>query len=419
MSFLKTSSLLVCATLTFSVATFGQTEVPHTFTAGEPARAAEVNENFDALEAAIDVNATAITQIPVGPEGPQGPQGEQGPQGPTGDAAAPGSIGLTQINAAEVQARVGSTCSLGSFISGIAANGSASCGDGGSRDSIFTTRYGQEALFSNTSGYGNVASGYQALFWNTIGESNTAYGTQALRENTVGNFNTALGHQALYSNTTGSLNIAIGTSALHSITEGSYNIGIGFAAGGFKTTGSRNISIGNDEGGDESYTTRIGENSQERAFIAGIRGRTPDLAQTAVNVVIDGAGQLGTVSSSRRFKEDIQDMGSTSDRLLELRPVTFRYKEAYADGDKPIDFGLIAEEVAEVFPELVVEDDNNQPETVKYRLLSSLLLNELQKQNARLVSQEKKLVELSSQMAELQQQAGQVAQVDPASASGR
>ena len=140
----------------------------------------------------------------------------------------------------------------------------------------------------------------------------------------------------------------------------------------------------------EAHTLRIGYGTgtatfeQTRAFISGIRGTTTGNAG-AVAVLIDSNGQLGTVSSSRRYKEDIADMAEVSHRLLELRPVTFRFKKAFADGEKPIQFGLIAEEVAEVFPELVVYNDEGQPETVKYHLLSTMLLNELQRLRAEVV----------------------------------
>ena len=127
----------------------------------------------------------------------------------------------------------------------------------------------------------------------------------------------------------------------------------------------------------EPSNIRIGD-MQTKTFIAGIRGVTTDAAD-AISVLIDSNGQLGTVSSSRRFKEDIRDMGRESERLYSLRPVTFRYEQEFAAGEKPIQFGLIAEEVAEVFPELVVYDDQGRPEAVKYRLLSTLLLNELKR----------------------------------------
>ena len=124
----------------------------------------------------------------------------------------------------------------------------------------------------------------------------------------------------------------------------------------------------------------------------------------AVTVVIDSNGQLGTVSSSRRYKEDINEMGEASERLLSLNPVTFHYKQAYENGEQPVEYGLIAEEVAQVFPELVVFNENNQPETVKYRLLSSLLLNEMQKQSSELRS-------LSGQVAEIEDLKAQVAEL--------
>ncbi|MDH3821519.1 MAG: tail fiber domain-containing protein, partial [Gammaproteobacteria bacterium] len=154
---------------------------------------------------------------------------------------------------------------------------------------------------------------------------------------------------------------------------------------------------------DDNITTRIGE-FQTRAFIAGIRGVTTG-ANDAVAVFIDSNGQLGTVSSSLRYKEDVSDMGAASGRLMDLNPVTFRYKDTYANGDKPLQYGLIAEEVAKVFPDLVVFNDKGQPETVKYRLLSILLLNELQKQNEQLVS-------LNGRVAELDELRGEFAELN-------
>jgi hypothetical protein len=187
------------------------------------------------------------------------------------------------------------------------------------------------------------------------------------------------------------------------LTTGYYNIGIGFGGGQNLTTGHNNIAIGNGGVSGETHTIRVGV-YQTRAFVAGIRGVTTGLSD-AVSVLIDSNGQLGTTSSSRRYKEDIHDMGTASERLLQLRPVSFRYIEAYADNEKPLDYGLIAEEVAEVFPELVVYNENRQPETVKYRLLSSLLLNELQKQQS-------ELNDLSGQLAELSELVNRMAQAE-------
>ncbi|MEM7284344.1 MAG: tail fiber domain-containing protein, partial [Pseudomonadota bacterium] len=112
-----------------------------------------------------------------------------------------------------------------------------------------------------------------------------------------------------------------------------------------------------------------------------------------IPVLIASNGQLGTVSSSKRYKEDINDMAELSDRLRELRPVTFRYKKAFENGEKPVQFGLIAEEVADVFPELVVYNEEGTPETVKYHLLATILLNEFQKENAEVSKLKQKIRE--------------------------
>jgi hypothetical protein len=139
------------------------------------------------------------------------------------------------------------------------------------------------------------------------------------------------------------------------------------------------------------YLGRVG--TQTTTFIAGVRGAVTGVAN-AIPVVIDSNGQLGTVSSSIRFKEDIHDMADASRRLLELRPVTFRYTHEYIDGAKPLQYGLIAEEVAEVFPELAVRDANGRVETVHYETLNLLLVNEVQKQQQRIEALEQKLNEL-------------------------
>src|ERR1039458_4015335 len=169
---------------------------------------------------------------------------------------------------------------------------------------------------------GNTALGTGALALNTTGSSNTAIGYQALQYNTFGGANTAIGYQALL-NSTGQNDIALGVGAGYLLTDGSYNIMIG-------STGQ----------GADDHTIRMGD-VQTRAFIAGIRS-VKTASSDAIPVVIDSKGQLGTVSSSRRFKEDIQDMGDSSGGLLRLRPVTFRYRQPFADGSKPMEYGLIA-----------------------------------------------------------------------------
>ena len=236
------------------------------------------------------------------------------------------------------------------------------------------TGVGESALSLNTSGFDNTAIGYQALLANRTGTNNVAVGGSALSSNDVAHHNTAVGHLAL------------------SEAIGGFNTALGAAAGSQLLIGSNNIYIDNFGVSEESDTIRIGR-LQARAFIRGIRGMTTGQSN-AVPVVVDSAGQLGTVSSSRRYKEDIHDVDDASRRLLRLRPVSFRYSKPFADGGKPIQYGLIAEEVAEVFPELVVRDDDGRPETVQYQTLNVLLLNELQKQQARLEALERELAAL-------------------------
>jgi hypothetical protein len=173
-------------------------------------------------------------------------------------------------------------------------------------------------------------------------------------------------------------------------------------------TGSNNIDIGNQGSTSDSGTIRIGCTSnclvgnapQTSAYIAGIYGFSTGLAN--VPVVIDSNGNLGTVSSSRRYKEDIADMGNASDRLMQLRPVTFRYKKAYEDGSRPVQYGLIAEEVAEVYPDLVAHSADGQVESVRYQLLDPMLLNELQKQHATIDAQKEQIRSLEERLARIE-----------------
>jgi len=267
------------------------------------------------------------------------------------------------------------------------------------------TASGYRTLFSNTTGFRNTASGYRTLSSNTTGYLNTASGDSVLVSNTTGSRNTASGYLALFSNTTGRYNTASGDSALFSNTTGSRNVALGVDAGVNLTTGNDNVAIANGGTAGESGTIRIGTaGTQTRAFVAGIRGVTTGVAN-AIPVLIDGNGQLGTVSSSARFKEEIRDMGELTDRLLELRPVVFRYKPEVQAGERPLEYGLIAEEVAEVFPELVVYDDEGKPFTVKYHLLSAMLLNELEKLRDR---HDRELEEHATELAELR---GEVAEL--------
>ena len=242
-----------------------------------------------------------------------------------------------------------------------------------------TTGVGVSALQSLTTGGSNTAVGYVALGNTTSGPNNTAVGNGALLLNVTGNGNTAVGVNALETNT-GNSNTAFGVSALVFKTTGNNNTALGFNAGVSLTSGSNNTYISNSGAATESNTIRIGS-SQTRSFIAGIRNVTTGIAN-ALPVVIDGNGQLGTVSSSRRFKEHIEKMGVASEVLYRLRPVSFLYKPEYGGRTDLPQFGLIAEDVAKVAPELVAYDDQGKPYTVNYQFLTPMLLNELQKKEA-------------------------------------
>jgi hypothetical protein len=238
------------------------------------------------------------------------------------------------------------------------------------------TAVGWFSLFNNAEGSFNTATGAGALLFNTADE-NTAFGAAALLFNTIGSNNTAVGTTALLNNTTGGGNTAVGFGALFN-TTGTNNIGLGGGAGENLTTGQSNIDIGDEGVAGESNTIRIGSSGfQNRAFIAGIRGVTTGRGD-AIPVLIDSAGQLGTLSSSRRFKNAIKPMDKASEAILALKPVTFHYK---SDNAGTPQFGLIAEEVAEINPDLVVRDENGEIYTVRYDAVNAMLLNEFLKEH--------------------------------------
>ena len=292
---------------------------------------------------------------------------------------------------------------LGRYVlySNTTGNGNTGSGDYALYDNTIgtsNTATGVAALVNNTTGNGNTATGGFTLVINSTGNFNTASGLSALYNNTTGNGNTASGFNALYSNETGNNNTASGNNSLFKITTGGNNIALGFRAGFNLTTGSNNIVIGNQGTTADVNTLRIGTlGAQTRAFIAGIRGTTITGGQA---VVVNASGQLGVISSSRRYKEDIQPMGDASNKLMQLRPVTFHYKQAEEDGSKPMQYGLIAEEVEQAMPELVVYNKDGTPESVAYQLLPSLLLNEYQKQGHTLATTEARLVAAEAELAD-------------------
>ena len=380
--------------------------------------------------------------------GPPGPQGIQGVTGMTGAAGAVGATGpagpnditgnLTMVNSTAsagniikgVNRFIHNFGSLNTFIGQDAGNytmtGSNNTGSGAFALNSTTTganntANGSNALVSNTTGYDNTANGRNALVNNTTGFSNTASGAQALENNrgsdntangasalqftTTGGSNTASGFRALYTNTTGQLNTANGYNALLANTTGFFNIAVGASALFRSTTGNGNIAIGANAGQDlitgsdniyigdrlntppgESGTIRIGQLGVN--FLAYIRGiyNAPALVN-GTTVYVEPDGRLGTNPSSRRFKDDITDMNAASSALMNLRPVTFHYKTDQNPSGRTLQYGLIAEEVAEVYPGLVIHSAVGEIDAVAYQHLPPMLLNEFQKQQRTIAAQ--------------------------------
>jgi hypothetical protein len=245
------------------------------------------------------------------------------------------------------------------------------------------TATGAGALLSNTTGFQNTATGTVALFSNIDGTRNTANGADALFNNTTGNGNTATGSGALQNNTTGFQNTVSGASALESNTTGSNNIALGFAAGFLQTNGSSNVYIG-------AVVPGIAGES-DACYIRSIFGQT---SASGIPVLINSSNKLGTTTSSKRFKEEIKPMDKASEALLALKPVTFRYKKEI-DPAGTSQFGLVAEDVEKVSPDLVVRDKEGKPYSVRYDQVNAMLLNEFLKAN-------RKVQELEATVAQQQ-----------------
>jgi hypothetical protein len=251
------------------------------------------------------------------------------------------------------------------------------------------TAVGVSALASNIGG-NNTGIGAAALGGGTNGNNNTAAGANALYFNN-GDGNTAIGYHALsvLNNVAASTNTAVGDGALSSLTSGIGNVAVGAGACSNNTTGNDNVCIHNGGVNGESNTIRIGQSFHTAAYIGGITGRT---SPSGVAVLVASDGKLGTSTSSRRFKQDIRDIARDSDGLMRLRPVTFRYKPELDPTGLP-QYGLIAEEVAPVYPDLVAYDRDGRPETVRYQFLVPMLLNEVQKEHAAIEEQRATLEE--------------------------
>jgi uncharacterized coiled-coil protein SlyX len=251
------------------------------------------------------------------------------------------------------------------------------------------TANGFQALYSNTTGYNNTANGDTALADNTTGFENTVNGAFALHLNTTGAGNTANGAYALYNNTDGNSNTASGDGALLTNADGSSNTALGFLAG-HSISGSGNVCIG------EGVFGAAGENDTTR-----IRNIGTTAYNTGRYVQVDGFGKLGYVVSSRRYKHEIKPMDKASEALFALKPVTFRYNRDIDPAHVKM-FGLIAEEVAEVAPDLVVRNEKGEPETLRFDSISAMLLNEFLKEHGKVQAQEATITQLKSTVARQQ-----------------
>jgi len=305
---------------------------------------------------------------------------------------------------------------------GCGNNGNTFLGDGALSNTTtgaFNTATGSGVLLNNTEGNSNTASGYAALITNTTGSDNTAIGVGALTRNTTANSNTATGNNALWGNRTGYRNTAIGDTALYRNATGhgntaigsralfqntaSNNVALGFNAGSNLTNGDGNVCIGYNILGvaGESNTTRI---SNIYSSIASARP-----------VYINSDGKLGTLVSSRRFKEEIKPMDKDSEVILSLKPVSFRYKKEIEPNDT-IMFGLIAEDVEKVDPDLITRNDKGEAETVRYEAVNAMVLNEFLKEHRKVEEQgsrmEKRDYDIAQQGAEIRALTSQLQKIN-------
>jgi hypothetical protein len=279
------------------------------------------------------------------------------------------------------------------------------------------TATGFAALYHNTTGDQNTANGFVALFGNIDGGQNTANGFAALDNNTSGSGNTAIGAVALSSNTTGAVNTACGINALGSNNGGNNNTAIGDGALATNINGSGNIAMGAGAGNNVTSADNVicigtlGQNVSNTCYIGQIFGVT---SPGGIGVFINADGKLGTTTSSRRFKEEIKPMEQASEVLFALKPVTFRYKKGIDPQGIP-QFGLVAEDVEAVNPDLVVRDKEGKVNTVRYEAVNAMLLNEFLKEHRKVEEQEKTIAELKSGMtalaATVKEQASQIQKV--------
>ena len=256
------------------------------------------------------------------------------------------------------------------------------------------TAVGSTALENNTTGLSNTAVGHQALLNNIDSNSNTAVGRIALTSHTTGSFNTAIGNQALEADTSGIRNTAVGSVALGNNIAGSDNTAVGRHAGDV-ITGNGNVCIGEGVGGEADV--------DNRTYIRNVNTDTVSGGGADFVTVDLATGRVGHATSSRRYKQDIKPMDNASQALYRLRPVSYRYKKD-VDKTQSLEYGLVAEEVAQVDPNLAIRDRNGQIEAVRYMAVNAMLLNEFLKAHQKLEAQDATIAELKSTIA--QQQTG-------------
>ena len=289
------------------------------------------------------------------------------------------------------------TVGTDAFLSNSSGTSNNASGYGALQASTSGSRNNAAGAFAlaNSNASDNNAVGYVALYKDTSGTLNNAVGNFALTANTTGSNNSAVGYGALYKNTTGSNNNAQGFYALENNTSGSNNIAVGQYAGDSLTTGNSNIDIGNSGVAGESGVIRVGSSATHvAAYMAGISNSTI----TGAAVYVSSSGRLGVLASSEHYKTAVAPMGARTVSLVKLRPVTFHLK---SEPDGALQYGLIAEEVAKIYPELVIRDDTGKIQGVRYDELAPMLLNEVQQQKSQLREQGAEIRNMREQVAEL------------------
>ena len=310
-----------------------------------------------------------------------------------------GFLSLRSDTTGQLNTAIGAGALLANTANQNTATGAGTLFSNGTGNS--NTANGAFALFSNTTGSSNTANGDEALFSNTTGGGNTATGVNSLFSNTTGNDNTANGHVALFSNTTGGNNTATGDVALVDNTSGINNTAIGAGALPNNTTGRSNAALGINAGAGVTTADNVicigadvdGENVSNTCYIGNIFGVT----SVGIGVLVNSAGKLGTTTSSRRFKDGIKPMKQASEALFALKPVTFHYKKEIDPAGTP-QFGLVAEEVEKVNPDLVVRNKEGKPYSVRYDAVNAMLLNEFLKEHSKVQEQEATIAQLKKEM---------------------